>query len=294
MRLLVTGKNGQVGWELQRSLQCLGEVLAVDRSELDLSEPGALPAKLNELAPDVIVNAGAYTAVDQAERDEVLATCVNGEAPGQMAAWAAARQALLLHYSTDYVFDGTKSTPWTEQDPPAPLSAYGRSKLAGESAVLASASDHLILRTSWVFASRGHNFLRTMLRLASEREVLRVVSDQCGAPTSARLIADASAQIIARALVERSAGRFQSGVLHLTASGSTTWHGFATEMVTLARDSGRRVQTREIVPISSRDYPTPAKRPMNSRLDCRAVEQRFAVFLPPWRTGLALCMEELP
>lgn len=203
MRLLVTGKNGQVGWELQRSLQCLGEVIAVDRSQFDLARPETLAATLDEIAPDVIVNAAAYTAVDKAESEEALATRINGESPGVIANWSARRGALMLHYSTDYVFDGTGSAPRQPGDRPAPLSAYGRSKLAGEQAVAAAGCEFLVLRTSWVYAARGRNFLLTMLRLAAERDELRVVDDQWGAPTSARLIADCTAQIVCRAQKER-------------------------------------------------------------------------------------------
>lgn len=293
-RLLVTGRNGQVGWELHRSLQCLGEVIAVDRAQFDLAQPDTLTAKLDDLRPDVIVNAAAYTAVDKAESEEALATRVNGDSPGVMAAWAARRGALMLHYSTDYVFDGSGASPWRPTDTPAPLSAYGRSKRAGEVAVTAAGGDHLILRTSWVFASRGRNFLLTMLRLAAEREELRVVDDQWGAPTSARLIADVTAQVTARALFERHAGSFRSEFAHLTATGSTTWHGFAVAIGEAARLAGRSVRAKSIVPIPSMAYPTPARRPGNSRLDCAGLESRFAVRLPSWVRGLELCMEEVP
>jgi dTDP-4-dehydrorhamnose reductase len=293
MRLLVTGKNGQVGWELQRSLQCLGEVHAVDRAQFDLARPDDLTTCLDQVSPDVIVNAAAYTAVDKAESEEDLATRVNGDAPGAIAQWAAEQGALFVHYSTDYVFDGSGSSPWRPADSPAPLSAYGRSKLAGERAVAEAGGDHLILRTSWVFASRGRNFLLTMLRLAEEREELRVVDDQWGAPTSARLIADATAQVVARSLAERREGSFLSETLHLTASGATTWHGFAAAIIDGARDAGRRVRAKSIVPIPSSAYPTPARRPINSRLDCSRLDQRFGLALPNWQQGLQLCLEEL-
>jgi dTDP-4-dehydrorhamnose reductase len=291
-RLLVTGKNGQVGWELQRSLQCLGDVIAVDRAQFDLARPETLTERLEELAPDVVVNAAAYTAVDKAESEEALATRVNGESPGVIAAWAAQRGALLLHYSTDYVFDGAGTVPWLPTDAPAPLSAYGRSKLAGEAAVIAATGDHLILRTSWVFASRGRNFLLTMLRLAEEREELRVVDDQWGAPTSARLIADVTAQVIARAITERRDGEFKSEIAHLTASGATTWHAFAAAILDVAKQAGRPVKTKSIAAIPSSAYPTPARRPRNSCLDCRSLERRFGLALPGWERGLRLCIEE--
>lgn len=292
-RLLVTGKNGQVGWELQRSLQCLGDVIAVDRAHFDLAQPETLSAKLDALAPDVIVNAAAYTAVDKAESEEILATRVNGEAPGVIAAWAAKHGALMLHYSTDYVFDGSGVEPWQPADTPAPLSAYGRSKRAGELAVAAAGGDHLILRTSWVFASRGRNFLLTMLRLAAEREELRIVDDQWGAPTSARLIADATAHVIAGALAERRRSAFRSEVAHLTATGATTWYGFAAAIVDSARQAGRPIKATSLLPIPSSAYPTPARRPCNSRLDCTRLCERFDLVLPDWHYGLSVCLEEL-
>lgn len=292
-RILVTGKNGQVGWELQRSLQCLGEVIAVDRGQFDLAQPETLTGRLDELAPDVIVNAAAYTAVDKAESEEALATRVNGDSPGVMAAWAARRGALMLHYSTDYVFDGRGERPWTEDDVPAPLSAYGRSKLAGEQAIRAGGVDYLILRTSWVYASRGRNFLSTMIRLAADRDELRIVNDQWGAPTSARLIADTTAQVIAHAVRERAESRFRPALVHLTARGATSWHGFACAIIESARTRDQTLRARSIVPIASSEYPTPARRPANSRLDFTALEQRFGLRMPNWQTGLRLFMEEL-
>jgi dTDP-4-dehydrorhamnose reductase len=292
-RLLVTGKNGQVGWELHRSLQCLGEVHAVDRAQLDLERPERITAYLDQLAPDVIVNAAAYTAVDKAESEEGLATTVNGVAPGVIAVWAARHGRLLLHYSTDYVFDGSGSSPWKPSDAPAPLSVYGRTKLAGERAIAEAGGQYLVLRTSWVFASRGRNFLRTMLRLAQEREELRIVDDQWGAPTCARLIADTTAQIVARSLVERREGSFRSEILHLTASGATSWHGFAAAIIGDARAAGRGVKAKSLVAIPSSAYPTPARRPGNSQLDCSGLVDRFGLQLPDWRTGLSLCLDEL-
>lgn len=293
MRILITGKNGQVGWELQRSLQCLGEVVAVDRAQFDLAEPETLRAKLDQMAPDVIVNAAAYTAVDKAESEEALATRINGESPGVMAAWAAGRGALMIHYSTDYVFDGSGTTPWQPTDVPAPLSAYGRSKLAGEHAIVGAASDHLILRTSWVYAARGRNFLLTVLRLAAERDQLRVVDDQWGAPTPARLIADVTAQVLRQARAERSAGPFASATLHLAASGHTTWCRFALEILQTLGDRKATMKAGGITAIPTDSYPTAAKRPLNSRLSCSLLEQRFSLGLPDWRTGLQLCLEEL-
>lgn len=293
MRLLVTGKNGQVGWELQRSLQCLGEVLAVDRQQFDLAKPDSIAAKLDALAPDVIVNAAAYTAVDRAESEESLALAVNGTAPGQIAQWAARRRVLLVHYSTDYVFDGQGNRAWKEGDRAAPLSAYGRTKLAGEDLIRVAEGDHLILRTSWVYTARGTNFMLTMLRLAADRDELRIVDDQWGAPTSARLIADSTAQIVTRALSERQRDSFNSAVLHMTAAGVTTWHGFASAIVGIARRSNTALRVRSVKPIRSSDYPTAAIRPRNSRLDCTELFRRFGLRLPPWEEGLRLCMEEL-
>lgn len=293
-RILVTGKNGQVGWELQRSLQCLGEVIAVDRAQFDLAQPETLTGKLDELAPDVIVNAAAYTAVDLAEREESLALAVNGESPGAMARWAAARGALLIHYSTDYVFDGSGDRPWRPEDPAAPLSAYGRTKFAGEHSIVAAGGRHLILRTSWVYASRGKNFLGTVRRLAAEREELRIVADQVGAPTPARLIAAATAHALHRAISESHAGTFQSAVLHLTAAGATSWHGFALAIVEhLRRRPGSVLRCRRVTAITSAEYPTPARRPGNSRLNCSGFEARFGVALPSWQNGLRLCVDEL-
>ena len=293
MRILVTGKNGQVGWELQRSLQCVGEVIAVDRATFDLAQPASLAAQLDAMAPKVIVNAAAYTAVDKAESEEALATAVNAEAVGALARWAAARNALMVHYSTDYVFDGSGHTPWQPGDAPAPLSAYGRSKLAGERAVFEAGGRHLVLRTSWVYGARGHNFLRTVQRLAAERDELRIVDDQIGAPTPARLIADTTAHLVLAARAEHDAGRFQPAVLHLTAGGSTSWHGFASAIVDGLRARGAPLRCERIVGIPTNDYPTPAQRPRNSRLDCTALTARFGLVLPDWRAGLAMCLDEL-
>jgi dTDP-4-dehydrorhamnose reductase len=227
VNILLTGKNGQVGWELQRTLQPVGKVAAFSHAGLDLADAAAIRSKLDEVRPDVIVNAAAYTAVDKAESEPELAHEVNAVAPALLAQEAARRGALLIHYSTDYVYDGAKAAPYVESDKTNPLGAYGRSKLAGEEGIRASGCDHLIFRTSWVYAARGANFLRTILRLAAEREELRIVMDQIGAPTWARLIAEATALALRQALRERSGGQFESGVFHLTAAGETSWHGFA-------------------------------------------------------------------
>ncbi len=290
MRLLVFGANGQIGWELARCLPGLGEVIALDRAGCDLARPDSIPDVIRDIRADVLVNAAAYTAVDRAETNEELASRVNATAVGVIAQEARRSGALLLHYSTDYVFDGTKAAPYVEDDPPAPVSAYGRSKLAGEVAVRAAGSDHLILRTSWVFAARGRNFLNTILRLAVERDELRIVADQVGAPTWARDIAEATTRVIARAERERSEGQFASATLHMTAAGATSWHGFAQAILDGARD---------LVPsppalraIATADFPTAARRPKNSRLCCDLLRERFGVALPDWTAGLRCCLVE--
>lgn len=290
MNILVTGRNGQVGWELVRALLPLGRVHACAHAELDLADAAAVRRKLDEARPDVIVNAAAYTAVDKAESEPEQANAVNAAAPALLAQEAARRGALLIHYSTDYVYDGAKAAPYVETDPTNPLGAYGRSKLAGEAGIRAAGADHLIFRTSWVYAARGANFLRTILRLAAEREELRIVADQIGAPTWARLIAEATAHALRQAMQERSGGTFDSGVFHLAAAGETSWHGFASAIV--AGRSGLRVKA--VMPITTADYPLPAPRPANSRLDTGAFRARFGLALPDWRDCLQLCLEELP
>lgn len=295
MKLLVTGATGQVGWELARSLMPLGEVVALDRAACDLSRPDTLAAVVEHAAPAVIVNAAAYTAVDRAEAEEVLATTVNGAAVGELARAARRRGALFIHYSTDYVFDGRGEAPIAEDAPTCPLNAYGRSKLAGEAAVRDSGADALVLRTTWVYGARGHNFLRTMLRLAAEREELRVVADQFGAPTWARNIADATARLIPLALAERRAGHFTSAILNLTNAGVTSWHGFATALIGEARRTrpDLALQVQRVLPIATADYPLPAPRPANSRLDGGALARRYGIALPPWEQAMVRCIEEV-
>lgn len=291
MKLLVFGANGQIGWELTRSLMPLGEVVALDRGACDLAQPDTIPDIIRAARPDVVLNAAADTSVDRAEADESLATRVNGTAAGVIAQAARATGALLVHYSTDYVFDGAKSEPYVEADPPAPLNAYGRSKLAGETAILAAGGDHLILRTSWVYAARGRNFLDTILRLARERDELRIVADQFGAPTWARDIARATAQAVREAQRERDQGRFASETLHMTAAGATSWHGFAEAILDRAGD---RVPSRPAVrAIATEDFPTPARRPRNSRLCCDRLRERFGVTLPDWAAALGACLAEM-
>lgn len=290
MNILLTGRNGQVGWELARALLPLGRVHACAHAELDLADAAVVRRTLDEVRPDAIVNAAAYTAVDKAESEPELASAINADAPVLLAQEAKQRGALLIHYSTDYVYDGAKAAPYIETDPTNPLGAYGRSKLAGEAGIRAAGADHLIFRTSWVYAARGANFLRTILRLAAEREELRIVADQVGAPTWARLIAEATAHALRQAMQERSSAKFESGVFHLAAAGETSWHGFASAIV--AGRGGLRVQ--RVTPIVTADYPTPAKRPANSRLDTGAFRARFGLALPDWSDCLQLCLEELP
>ncbi|TMW76172.1 dTDP-4-dehydrorhamnose reductase [Thauera sp. UPWRP] len=294
MKILLLGKNGQVGWELQRALAPVGTVVALDRGGADglhgdLEDLDGIDRTVRSLAPDVIVNAAAYTAVDKAETDVERAQRINAEAPGVLALAAATVGALLVHYSTDYVFDGSGDTPWRENAPTAPLSVYGRSKLAGEEAIRAAGCRHLILRTSWVYAARGGNFARTMLRLAAERERLTVIADQHGAPTGAELIADVSAHALRAEHADRSLG----GTYHLAAGGETSWHGYASFVIEQARKLGATLKAGEIAPIGTRDYPTAAARPLNSRLDTSRLRERFGLALPDWRDGVARMLREI-
>ena len=294
MKILLLGKNGQVGWELQRALAPVGTVVALDRGGADglhgdLEDLDGIDRTVRSLAPDVIVNAAAYTAVDKAETDVERAQRINAEAPGVLARAAATVGALLVHYSTDYVFDGSGDTPWRENAPTAPLSVYGRSKLAGEEAIRAAGCRHLILRTSWVYAVRGGNFARTMLRLAAERERLTVIADQLGAPTGAELIADVSAHALRAEHADRSLG----GTYHLAAGGETSWHGYASFVIEQARKLGATLKAGEIAPIGTRDYPTAAARPLNSRLDTSRLRERFGLALPDWRDGVARMLREI-
>jgi dTDP-4-dehydrorhamnose reductase len=295
MKIMLVGCNGQVGWELRRSLAVLGRVVALDRQAADLSRPASLRALVRDARPDVIVNAGAYTMVDKAEEEETLATTINGDAVGVLAEEAKAIGALFVHYSTDYVFDGTKEGAYVETDRTNPLSAYGRSKLAGEHAVQAAGGDWLVFRTAWVYGARGKNFLRTMLRLAAERETLKVVSDQFGAPTSARMIADATAHAIREASRERSAERFESGIFHLTAGGVTSWHGFASRIIDAARATlpAGAIAAQSVIPIPAVDYPTPARRPGNSVLSNAKLEQRFGISCQPWDDAMSLVLDDV-
>lgn len=294
MKILLFGKIGQVGWELNRSLQPLGEVTVFDQEDADFSEPDSLRQIVQEIKPDVIVNAVAYTAVDKAEVEEDLATKINGIAPGVLADEALKINALLVHYSTDYVFDGSKKIPYIETDKPNPINAYGRTKLAGEQAIQSSGCDYLILRTSWVYASRAHNFMLTMLKLAQDREELSIVADQIGAPTTARLIADTTVLCVHQIMKERIAGIFSSDLYHLTASGHTSWHGFTKEIVSLANQSAKlHLTIKDIKAIPTSDYPTPATRPLNSQLALTKLESIFTVKMPDWKESLSVCIAEI-
>jgi len=288
MRILVTGVSGQVGGALVPRLQSLGTVLAADRKQLDLSRPATIPDELERLAPNLIINAAAYTAVDQAEDERDLAFTVNAEGPGVMATWAAVRDIPFVQLSTDYVFDGSGDRPWREDDPTGPLSVYGESKRAGEKAVQAASGAHLIVRTSWVYAAEGNNFLRTIARIARERAELRVVHDQVGAPTSAALIADILGRIVA-ADATTLASRFApaGGITHLAASGCTSWCGFATAIVEGLRARGGDIKTERVIPIRTGEYPTKAVRPRNSRLDLTRLREVFGVAPVPWVSALA-------
>lgn len=290
MRILLTGKDGQIGWELQRTLAPLGELVAFGRDGLDLADLGALSSTMRALRPDVIVNAAAYTAVDQAEKEPELAMRLNAEAPGVLAQEAALSGALLIHISTDYVFDGRKHSPYVEDDAVNPINSYGASKLAGEAAIRKAGGRYLILRTSWIYAARGKNFLKTILRLARERDELRVVSDQIGAPTWSRLVAEAIAHLV---VLTRTQHAGVPGTYHLTTGGETSWHGFAQEAMTqAAKLAGFKARAHTITPIPSSDYPLPAQRPLNSRLSNARLETAFALRLPDWQIALRLCLEE--
>ena len=299
MKILLLGKNGQVGWELQRALAPLGELIALDRqgeSGLcgDLTNLEGLAATVRSLAPDVIVNAAAYTAVDKAESEPALAARINAEAPGVLAREAAKLGAWLIHYSTDYVFDGSGQGQWQEDAPCAPLSVYGRTKREGELAIQASGAAAVVLRTSWVYAAHGQNFAKTMLRLAAERDVLRVVADQYGAPTGAELIADVTAHILHRLFNAHDASRL-AGTYHLAAAGETSWHGYAQFVLAHARRSGvaLKVSAEQLVAISTEDYPLPALRPRNSRLALAKLEETFNLKMPPWQQGVQRMLDEI-
>lgn len=294
MRILLTGKNGQVGFELQRALLPLGEVLAVDRDDCDLKNPESLRSMLRSVRPQIIVNPAAYTAVDKAESDQITAYAVNGEAPGIIGEEAAKLNALVVHYSTDYVFDGTKTEPYTENDAPNPLSVYGKSKRRGEESLQKSGARHLIFRTSWVFGSHGENFAKTMLKLASQRERLNVVADQWGAPTSAALIADVTVQILAQYKKDREEG-FPLGIYNLVAGGETNWCDYARAVIASAKAAGKAVKldVEDIHPITAAQYPVLAPRPANSRLNTDKLKTTFGINLPDWHAGFQNVMQKI-
>lgn len=296
MKLLLFGGNGQVGTELRRSLGSLGDVVVATRSgtledgtrceQADFDAPESLPELVDRIAPDLVVNAAAHTAVDRAESEPDAAFRANAQAPQAIAGACARRGIRLVHYSTDYVFDGHGTRPYREDDPTAPASVYGASKLAGEEAIRGSGAPHLIFRTAWVYAAHGRNFLRTMLRLAGERDELRVVADQLGTPTPAALIADVTARVLAQP-------SSRSGIWHLTAGGATSWHGFAEAIMQGAQARGLIARVPRVLPIATADYPTPAARPAYSVLDCSALQRDLGVALPGWQEGLSLTLDAL-
>jgi dTDP-4-dehydrorhamnose reductase len=291
VKILLLGRSGQVGWELERALAPLGELHALGRDEADFAAPESLAAPLRALRPDVVVNAAAYTAVDKAESEPEVARRVNAEAPAVLAREAAAAGAWLVHYGTDYVFDGSGGSPRQEDAPTGPLNVYGRTKLEGEQAIQASGARHLVLRTSWVYGTRGGNFARTMLRLAQERDKLSVIDDQVGAPTGAELIADVTAHAI-RSVI---AGSAPGGIYHLAAAGETSWHGYACRVIEAARAKGLpvKVASEAIAAVPSSAFPTPAARPKNSRLDTAKLRRTFGLALPPWQDGVDRLLAEI-
>lgn len=298
-KILLFGKNGQVGWELQRSLSPLGELVALDYDSTDFcgdfSNLQGLAKTIQTVAPIIIVNAAAYTAVDKAESEPEIARAVNALAPSLLAQEAKKLGALLVHYSTDYVFDGSGSKPWKEIDATGPLSVYGKTKLEGEQLIAKNCSNHLIFRTSWVYASRGNNFAKTMLRLAEERERLTVIDDQIGAPTGADLLADVTAHAIRSVLTNPQTNPKLAGLYHIVADGQTSWHGYAKFVIEHALHAGVPLITTldAIAPITTEAFPTPAKRPHNSRLDTSKLKSAFGLNLPQWQQGVARMLNEI-
>ncbi|MFI5447154.1 dTDP-4-dehydrorhamnose reductase [Polaromonas sp. UC242_47] len=296
MKILLFGKNGQLGWELQRSLGLLGELVALDRRSCDLcgdlTNLQGLANTVQQVLPDVIVNAAAYTAVDNAESESELARLINATAPGLLAQEACKLGAWLVHYSTDYVFDGSGTQPWLEADVPAPLNVYGQTKLDGEQLIAKHCKHYLIFRTSWIYSARGGNFVRTMLRLAREREHLTVIEDQFGAPTGAELLADVTAHAIHQVIGKEGARPQDAGLYHLTASGETTWHEYASRVIDHARQKNA-VAAREMIPVPTSAFPTPARRPHNSRLDSAKLQATFGLSLPPWQHGVDRTLAEI-
>jgi dTDP-4-dehydrorhamnose reductase len=286
-KILIFGRVGQVGWELRHKLACLGPITSVGFPEIDFSRPDTIRNAMREVQPSVIVNAAAYTAVDKAETAPEPAWAINAAGPGVIAEEARRLGALMIHYSTDYVYDGSKQGPWVETDAPNPLNVYGKTKLAGDEAIAAVGGDYLILRTSWVYGPRGGNFLLTMLRLAKERPALRIVDDQTGSPTTSECIAQATAQILAQVTAPGHRFDGRSGVYHLTSSGQTTWFGFAKQFLS------KQPVCPALTPIPSSEYPVPAKRPVNSVLSCQRLAETFGVRMPSWEGALDLVLDTL-
>jgi dTDP-4-dehydrorhamnose reductase len=295
MKILLLGKNGQVGWELQRSLAPLGEIIALDSKSQehcgDLADLQGISDTVRSIAPDIIVNAAAHTAVDKAESEPELVRTINALAPAMLAQEAKRLNAWLIHYSTDYVFDGKGDKPWLETDASNPLNVYGTTKLEGEQLIQQSACKHLIFRTSWVYAARGANFAKTMLRLAGERDSLNIINDQLGAPTGADLLADVTAHAIRAAQQKPEV----SGLYHVAASGETSWHGYASFVIDHALRAGVSmwITPEDVHPVPTSSFPTPAKRPLNSRMDCTKFQNTFGLHLPQWKTGVARMLEEV-
>jgi dTDP-4-dehydrorhamnose reductase len=287
--ILLFGKVGQVGWELRRTLAPMSRLVCVDYPEVDFTAPDSIRRWIADAAPDIVVNAAAYTAVDKAETEAALAAKINAEAPGVMAEETARRGALLVHYSTDYVYEGTKTTPYVEDDPPNPQGAYARTKLAGDRAIQAAGGAHLIFRLCWVYGARGSNFLLTMMRLARERETLRVVADQIGCPTWSRLIAETTALAL-RQVRSPADARALSGIYHLCASGQTSWHGFAQAIIDLMPADEKKCRT--VQAITTAEYPTPTKRPAYSVMSCAKLERTFGLRLPDWHESLRQVLEK--
>ena len=293
--ILLTGKNGQVGWELQRTIAPLGDVIAVDREEMDLADPDSIRRVIREIKPSLIINAAAYTAVDKAEEEPELAMAVNGVAPGILAEEAKRLGAAIVHYSTDYVFDGTKDTPYTEDDAPNPINMYGKTKLAGEQAVQAIDVPYLILRSSWVYGARGNNFVLTILRLARERDELRIIDDQIGCPTWCRMIAEVTSHIVAQCLSVPTSQSSQltgvTGIYHLCAAGATSWYGFTKEILEYLKKL-EDYKVEKLIPIRTDEYPLSASRPKFSVLSNQRIEQTFNLTIPSWERLFQLCITE--
>jgi len=295
-KILLTGKNGQVGWELQRALASLGDIIAVGQREMDLADPDSIRKVIREARPGLIVNSAAYTAVDKAESEPELAMHINGVAPGIMAEEAKRLKAAIIHYSTDYVFDGAKGCPYAEDDTPNPLNVYGKTKLAGEQAIQAAGAPYLVLRTSWVYGVRGRNFLLTILKLANERGEMKIVNDQYGAPTWSRMLAEVTSQIVAQSFspLYRQTTPIQdaSGIYHAVSAGSTSWHGFAAKILESAAGHALPAPPK-LVPIPTSGYPLPTMRPRNSCLSSEKLMRTYGLTIPSWEESLALCLRDI-